>query len=143
MSDRGRLLRYCTAHDYGDPGFDPEDCVDCVFSGDETVDSMRRERDEARALACALEAEVARRDEALRCAEEVVAAARQLDEVLSDAAPLVVQGERFTERVRRLRAALRALEEGDTLRLREWAPGVFPGYTGREALDRELAERSR
>jgi len=32
--ERGELLDYCAAHDYGDPGYPPSDCSACVFERD-------------------------------------------------------------------------------------------------------------
>lgn len=64
-ADRGKLLRYCYAHDYGDPYDGPADCPDCVFENDpdpialqREVERLTAERDRACAArgACAAEA---------------------------------------------------------------------------------------
>jgi hypothetical protein len=34
VPDRGELREYCPAHDYGDPGYPPENCAFCVFDRD-------------------------------------------------------------------------------------------------------------
>lgn len=40
MSNRGKLVSYCPAHDYGDPGYPPEECPYCEFEADtETINA--------------------------------------------------------------------------------------------------------
>lgn len=50
MSNRGNLVRYCPAHDYGDPGYPPEECPDCIFEADK-----RRKAAERRVIEAARE----------------------------------------------------------------------------------------
>jgi hypothetical protein len=39
--DRGELITYCPAHDYGDPGYPPIECSSCEFSGDVLIEQAR------------------------------------------------------------------------------------------------------
>jgi hypothetical protein len=49
MHDRGDLLTYCPAHDSGDPGYPPDECSFCIFSGDH-YDSLAAMLDVERVL---------------------------------------------------------------------------------------------